>query len=689
MDPSWSEHIERIARLAGSKEIYFAHVEASPISGKTTYFARALWCQANQLRPGTHLVHAAPHSELPYVRALADRQDDIGTWHQEQIAAAGISAGPFSTQSFDAVYRALTSDTKEGNLIYVVDLDLRCPADQALALLSLMELAQSPGQRRLAVITMSSHPLPEYHQDMCRMHTVDIACIQLPSKEREQKVSFRTCKQNGVVGEVVEAVASHPQESHLVLIMGLSPHWEIGEALFGKTFAGVHCIPPPPRDQDLLSSNYAQMQKTFTQGHESVVIVRVEEPGSWHFRPWVQGFQNVHVILNDEQMRYIMDYRAGQFATVHRRPTVMENEEIFSSALRSTGASTTVYLCSGDGETSSRDFLETDSDYMRYDVENRHVLGFIASLALSSLDDFGSFFFVTASIQVETKHRIEEMRLNQLRTEEVALFHDLLPAVEYDARLALMLSRRNATPTRIQAKIDLASVLTAGGSDMFTHVEGSADDLIASKTLGIGRELMRTGSLWIFVGLWQEWRQQMESNLGIFGLRGPQFPTMVFNQLCLGDWLHPGSAYRAWNVSRYLTSILTSHQHRVDQHVSPVEAFTEADTQALRQELFDAFLFQLMYVDVPQEPVHSGTASLVRMWPSERFRNILEETMGPAQKRAKFGICCEPLQQASDLTLRRFKDWTNVDPRVGGGSDIFARIQCIHTYGFNTDEVEE
>ncbi|KAH7324911.1 hypothetical protein B0I35DRAFT_458554 [Stachybotrys elegans] len=400
-------------------------------------------------------------------------------------------------------------------------MDLRCPADMALLLLALLCRIKPGGQEqpaKLTFLTMSSWEAPDYLDRLCKEFDVTMRPFVLSSSPLSfQHANWVT---TNFPQTISSAIQGKPGESHLVLyfeprnIGQMDETVEILEPVYGNSGAlgwGE-------------SHNYAALNLPAQAA--TVRVVTVSRPFSWQFRGWVQGFQNVHLVISDHGDQTHLDQRQSYQMVVAFVPCSREERlELLSWAVRNNASTTNIYFPYQE-EVSLEGYLAEGRDHNRLDVVNQHALGFISTIPRLQpwIKDIkrklGVFFTIQPTLNEMCRRLGQVVHLYawtpDLRDippmsppQTLRLFHSVLPVLNFDARLAYMMTLPNASPEMALWKIDFATILSVGATNLFKWRVNSVEDLPTLADLESASEQLRNtkigraGTMPMLVALWQ------------------------------------------------------------------------------------------------------------------------------------------------------------------------------------------
>ncbi|KAI9166275.1 hypothetical protein HJFPF1_02374 [Paramyrothecium foliicola] len=698
--PTWAPTITSIvAWLLSPHDLPHAkvgHVSGDHASGKTTFLPRALWCELVDKDPQTHVVHAVPETELLRLRSITHRLDAAQEWHANAVSKRE-QAKQMEICSFGALVRNIPQMLEaktQAQITFIVDLELQCPADLALALLAILWLGRySKGITLLAMSPDQPAYLGTLVRELSPAHGTPRAFSLPRTSPAHEKALWLSVAEEDIVQVVVQAIAEKPEQSHIVVDMTPIAGSDIAAASPSIFWEFL----PPVRDiytiGELLEKEDRLRVKALS-AHSKIQIVNFLEVGSWHIRGHIQGFNNVHLIVPLNQRRCVFDHRTSQSCVINTAMSREERLDMLAWAARTDAKTVSIYLA-GEGCSLDR-YIGLAPAHRRLHVANQQALGFVCSLPMFlpwSDNDEGSVrsFITDARAADEIAHRSVRIGLTAWLPKangRMALvpqgglsrdhLNHILPAVHYDTRLAVFLLLE-ASPNVTWVKMQMAAIITTGVSNLFCFDDDEFDAVsLTEEAIGLTQPLAQTGTIWVLLCWWQHMMTTVVSRPKVLGmlLSESEFDRATITRDYLtvkqhGFSLVGSAARRTWLHFHRLMSIACP---TADVSAMPklAEVLSEAEISTLQKHLMDSFAFHITLSERSEEPAHIFEYASRQYFASNP---IVDKTVPWKQMRQRqkslvgsiipLGVyCCTPQWHGEPDNVVTIEDWNWIPPKV-------------------------
>ncbi|KAJ4325192.1 hypothetical protein N0V84_003574 [Fusarium piperis] len=546
------------------------------------------------------VIIVAPPYEIPVIRATGQSlglQENFTTFTYQgfldfvEKERRGAGRGP------DVWPRVSESD----RLVVMVAIEPHMPTDCALSLTMIVHwAADRPSGLSMRILTVSTQ---QHHPEVTallrwqsmpepRRFLLEIA------QDQVRRVKLYCGDKSDLVERVKPNVARKDGSQAIVLFTPEGPSQELADYLHTLGWPSTKISRSTP-------SSVLQLALAAAEEDENRIL-HVEE---WFRSPFpITGFDHVHVVANSTSTKVIFDAVTGQLTSTLVQLSKQERKEQVACAYRSQGAfSVSLYI----DRPTANEFLQAGIKYRRLQVNNEHLGGFIAALA--SFEGWGINALSVAACfapdmeddaLIATRKRLidqgllrQSLETNclglQVRDKEADVFKAVLPILNYDHRLAYLVAQRTDNMILRRSKLQLASLLAVGISDVFLFpLEMSEDlDALASKCWGYTRPLAKQGAMWMALGLWKRAAHEyhdFQTTRGILPqhLAVPETPIDV----SLGR-----SAQVVFTMKRLTNALHTLHIGSIDIPIAEESGELDEDgCLELQTHLFMAFLGQLV-----------------------------------------------------------------------------------------------
>lgn len=435
----------------------------------------------------------------------------------------GVQRGTGSTdwRETDLSRGWMMHDTLPNQAIIIMTVEPHMPINCALALVALTiwasEISSHRADALIRVLTMSPEDQDPTLAQLLALHGVDAATPFEIGTAHDQtlpaNVEVHCMGGNEIRTAVLAATRQDTDGNHAVLCF--YPWYRVGDWPSGSWLKADMDL-----NVDLKGIIHVFTASTFPdiQGHIVCMTPSSAIPASIH------GVAHVHLILGTTQLSSTVDHVTGQVTQVELPMSRAERLEQISWARRRTGYkhTTRIYL---EAE-SIKQYIARGCPHRRLEVANGHAQGFITAICASSflggrVDKAAiiACFLRDMDVFNDFKTRLERHHVlasrPSLRTlgfsnvTQTAAFKAILPLLNYDPRLALFVSLPCSSPDVLQAKIELAAILTVGLGEVVSlnaplgRMAEVRSKLIAACS-GRIQPLVSQGTLWLILCLWKQ-----------------------------------------------------------------------------------------------------------------------------------------------------------------------------------------
>ncbi|KAK7426226.1 hypothetical protein QQZ08_007255 [Neonectria magnoliae] len=401
--------------------------------------------------------------------------------------------------------------------------------------------------------------------------------------------------------------------------------------------------------------------------------------------PWfrapvqVQGFDHVHLAIATRETKNVYDAVMGQMAYLELPLSRDERLEQASWASRTTTnpKNITMYL---DNNESIWEFIEAGHERRRLEVSNRQLGGFLGALGglshwyMNSTEIVNCFVperFASLEISARMKRHgilvsapsasIDNFTLG-FPPNEAAVFNAVLPALDYDHRLACLVARKSSTQANSilqKIKIQLASLLCVGLLDVVTiKVDPSRSiedrEAILGACWGHTRPMANKGVMWLVLGLWKCVAKEYKD----FRLTNKPDIHQVLIDV-------PGTACTvatvpSIQVARRIDAINAALGKAHEPYADEMDVLTDSEQLELQGDLLHAYFQQLVAMQLRGRGLHCHDLSNgqpftnIRPWISALV-DFDEIKQKEARPELVFGIYHAVERKADGV---QFIDWT-------------------------------
>lgn len=404
------------------------------------------------------------------------------------------------------------------NAIFVMQLDYSMPAECSLSLVGLVQWAIhnaiTPDQAT-RVLTMSADSncdilarLVELQEPTSEVTYLDL--YQLVEEDFSDVVTCHTTEER-LASDVANAFQEHMDEPQVILSF-LRGHIEDQLEGLTATSDGIRM-----ETFELQTPKSIMKLKQFQRYNENVplsLLVFADVNSSLLLPFAFEGYAHIHVILNPCHSRHLAwDDDAGQLVQSYGDCSVEERQRQIWWAIQPRCKRVSVYTFQDNIDS----FSEVGGPDDRQ-IEGVQLGGFIASLY--DLQSFGISARNILPVFIRKRSRAAQM-LDRLQVQGIvsrerfalvgstaAIFRSVLPACNYDHRIALLLAFDCDHAVR-RVRIQLAALLLGDINHLLQLKPASLSDDSAVKTRlldmcsGAASSLARQGTIWMTLGLWR------------------------------------------------------------------------------------------------------------------------------------------------------------------------------------------
>ncbi|KAK7421453.1 hypothetical protein QQX98_002151 [Neonectria punicea] len=344
----------------------------------------------------------------------------------------------------------------------------------------------------------------------------------------------------------------------------------------------------------------------------------------WFRAPFqVQGFDYVHLAMAARQTKNVYDAVMGQMAYLELPLSRDERLEQASWASRTTTnpKNITMYL---DNHESIWEFIEAGHERRRLEVSNQQLGGFLGVLGglshwyMNSPEVVNCFVperFARLEISARMKRHgmlvsappapIGNFTLG-FPPSEAAVFKAVLPALDYDYRLACLVARKSSTqanPILQKIKIQLASLLCVGLLDVVTIKVDPARlienrETILSACWGHTKSMANKGVMWLVLGLWKCVAKEYKD------FRMTNKPDIRHVLIDIPGTACTVATMPSIQVAQKIDAINAALGNASEPYADEIDALTDSDQLELQGDLLHAYFQQLVAMQLRGRGLH-------------------------------------------------------------------------------------
>ncbi|KAF5575875.1 hypothetical protein FPCIR_12926 [Fusarium pseudocircinatum] len=609
------------------------------------------------------------------------------------------------------------------NIVIIFHIDPNIPADCAISLAGIVEwsLAQStlPGYIiRLVTMTMST----EKHCDLLKK-LLDTSGLQYHFTDHLDLARYgeldpmRNCTvvhskyMDTQVSNLLTRVRREPQKSRLILCFDIAFYRALNAKLDLEDDQFVS------KGKLSMGSSLSDISLLMYRRKGRKTVLMMISPDLAILPLTDKAFEEIHILVGYRKTTQAWDL--GTHQMICRECPLSMEERCRQLWWAYQGDEKSVFMHIKDG-LSPHTYIEQGYAAPRF-VKAHQLGGFIATV--TSLPWFPrsrdgiirTFATNTSAVQVITERLITQRVIKSdgsaLTKDETELFIDVLPLLNYDYRLALLVATE-ASPNVNCVKTQLAAMLTTKLEDivMLDRVP-RLPDCVFKECRGFPPSLAGQGSMWLFLGLLRNRGQQiqkhgkymplydtldgfvsvnesvgkrLEENFGRLADLFSRHRRDINHQPCLLMEFREITVYDPFGdvmpCSRKLWDMTPCGQHMLHGHLLPLlketEEMTPDEQRELHVDLFRAYMYQatVCHEELVGNGTHSASPTICTLSdgdrcvlsPPDMSPTSLVDILGLLRNsgdKAIIGIshCLEREAYSNRLTLR---DWTLIPKDV-------------------------
>lgn len=665
--PCWDSTVGAIVNWAASDgQVRIGHIQGPHATGKSLYLPRAIWYVLTMRQHNTTVFHAVADSEFYRLSTIHEMGGPAGDWHRSVIdKASQRDQEPLGCMQvvscldlrMNLASQGVGEHAVEASLtrpvVFIVDLQLHCPANLALLLITLMTWAFPPmvpsASESVTILTMSANEPPRYLIDLLSVYNQTLRRFVLPLPPSPCRAGLDTvisvfADAESLADAVKQNVLSKRTPRAVVV---LNPSDCLEEVCSRFHTVIHHAVQPVSRSNSGLVEYGERLARIFHMGPLDTWIRTVYIPRGdrWHVRCFPSGIAELHLVLSQETSSIILDRETGQLVDTTVPLSREERQEILSWVRRSGASRCYVYILGQDPEGS--EYFSRGEDHRHWEVSNHQVLGFVVSLVrvqpwiMDSIPVFRCFMpenLVSEAIRrccvmgILKHEQYDDGRtvlINCLPDASFLIFESILPVCDFDARLALLLALPSPTPSVSILKVDLAAIVAVGIGQVFLpwrcpnddcmREQGEAipvdwNDVFRQSCRNSASHIMGWGSVGALVGLWREIMSRMEiAGHGESSLDEPSSFLRYSNMHRLVNGYHwdvsarysplflphlnfgldIAGACRVWCLREEILRTLDSFEMPLDMRAAPEAILPDKDQEIFRKDLVSTFMHGL------------------------------------------------------------------------------------------------